>query len=182
MAVTLVTGGVRSGKSRHAEHLLGAAGAVTYLATGRPDDGSDPEWSARLAAHRSRRPRSWYSVETLDLDAALDAAKGPVLVDCLGTWLTGLVDRAGSWEDLGAAADLVACRRASLCATLRRARVDVVVVTNEVGLCLVPQTPTGRFFQDQLGLLNTAVSAVAGHVHLVLAGRVIDLSGAPVVP
>lgn len=196
MAVTLVTGGARSGKSRHAEHLAGAAerlpsaaeplagvtAAVTYLATGLPDDGSDAEWSARLSAHRSRRPPSWRSVETLDLEAAVDAAQGPVLVDCLGTWLTGLVDRAALWDDLGAAADLVACRRASLCASLRRASVDIVVVTNEVGLCLVPQTPSGRFFQDQLGLLNAAVSAVADHVHLVLAGRVIDLSAAPVVP
>ena len=181
MTVTLVTGGARSGKSRHAEQLVGATPSVTYVATGQPDDGSDQEWSTRVAQHRARRPATWSSVETLDLVGVLATGSQPVIIDCLGTWLTGLVDRAGAWDELDRAGAGVGEQTGALCRALPAARVDVVLVTNEVGMALVPQTPSGRFFQDQLGTLNAAVAAVADHVHLVVAGRVLDLSNAPVV-
>ena len=67
----LVTGGARSGKSRHAEGLLSGADAVTYVAPGRPADGTDPEWDARVAEHRARRPSHWRTVETSDISAAV---------------------------------------------------------------------------------------------------------------
>ncbi len=188
MAVTLVTGGARSGKSRHAEGLLCAGNAVTYVATGRPADAADalgaadPEWSARIARHVARRPAGWRTLETLDLVHALTHVPGPLLLDCLGTWLTGLVDRAEAWSDLERADALVRNHSAALCAALTARTGDVVLVTNEVGMALVPQTASGRFFQDELGTLNAAVAAMADHVHLVVAGRVLDLSAAPVVP
>ncbi len=181
MATTLVTGGTRSGKSRHAEALVASASDVTYVATGRRDDGTDPDWAARLAAHRERRAPSWHVVETLDVVGVLAAPRGPVVVDCLGTWLTGLVDVAGAWADLAAAAALVEAAGEALCDALRQVQVDVVVVTNEVGLAPVPLTASGRFFQDELGRLNAAVAAACDRVHLVVAGRVLDLSDAPVV-
>ena len=90
----MITGGVRSGKSRYAELLLADEPAVTYLAPG-PNGDSDPEWAARIAAHRLRRPASWTTVETADLAGALRAADQPVMIDCLGTWLTATIDRAG---------------------------------------------------------------------------------------
>ncbi|MDY6999957.1 MAG: bifunctional adenosylcobinamide kinase/adenosylcobinamide-phosphate guanylyltransferase, partial [Actinomycetota bacterium] len=90
----LVTGGARSGKSRHAEGLLPGAGVVTYIAPGRPADGTDPDWDARVALHRERRPAHWRTVETSDVGAALAAADGPVLVDCLSTWLVAVLDEA----------------------------------------------------------------------------------------
>lgn len=187
MTTTLVTGPVRSGKSRHAEDLFSAEAEVLYVATGRPADtaGStdplDTEWAARLLAHRERRPASWRTLETHDLTGAVEEATVPVLVDCLGTWLTALVDDFG-WDDLAAARDHVRAATARLVEVLGRARVPVVVVTNEVGWSLVATTPAGRFFQDELGRLNASVAATAQRVHLVVAGRVLDLSDAPVVP
>jgi len=104
-----------------------------------------------------------------------------VLVDCLGTWLTALVDDAG-WDDLVVAAGAVRREADRLIEALCAATVPVVVVTNEVGWSLVPTTASGRLFQDELGRLNALVATVAAQVHLVVAGRVVDLSESPVVP
>jgi adenosylcobinamide kinase/adenosylcobinamide-phosphate guanylyltransferase len=175
---TLVTGPVRSGKSRHAESLLWNAPEVVYVATGRSSDGSDPEWDRRVEVHRATRPSGWRTIETADAAGAVRDAGAPVLLDCLGTWLTAVVDEAG-WADLTAAAALVSSRVTELIESLCAATHPVVVVTNEVGWSVVPATASGRFFQDELGRLNAAVSAVAGHVHLVVAGRVLDLTDAP---
>lgn len=198
---TLVTGPVRSGKSRHAEDLLSHRSDVTYVATGPsvhdPEStlqadvvdptgtadraAGDAEWRRRVEGHRERRPSSWRTLETTDVAGVLAAAEGPVLVDCLGTWLTAVVDATG-WEDLEAAAAAVRRESDRLVESLCRATVPVVVVTNEVGWSLVPVTAPGRLFQDELGRLNARVSSVARHVHLVVAGRVLDLDDAPVVP
>jgi adenosylcobinamide kinase/adenosylcobinamide-phosphate guanylyltransferase len=180
VTVTLVTGPVRSGKSRHAEHLLINHAVVRYVATGSTRD-ADEQWQRRVEQHRLRRPAGWVTVESLEVAAELRTAEVAVLVDCLGTWLTGLVDRVG-WEDLDAAAAQVAAARDDLLAALEETRVPVVVVTNEVGWSLVPTTASGRFFQDELGRLNAAVARRAARVHLVIAGRVLDLTSAPAVP
>jgi adenosylcobinamide kinase/adenosylcobinamide-phosphate guanylyltransferase len=180
MTVTLVTGPVRSGKSRHAEDLLAGHRDVVYLATG-PRPAGDPEWATRVAEHRARRPSNWTTVETTAIATVMRAAASPVLLDCLGTWLTSLVDEAG-WEDLDAAREVVATASDDLLAALGATRVPVVIVTNEVGWGVVPATESGRFFADELGRLNAAVSERAEAVHLVVAGRVLDLTGAPVVP
>ncbi|GAA2038561.1 bifunctional adenosylcobinamide kinase/adenosylcobinamide-phosphate guanylyltransferase [Terrabacter terrae] len=187
---TLVTGPVRSGKSRHAEDLLSDRSDVTYVATGQPLppagasgslDPGDVEWRRRVESHRDRRPTAWRTVETTDLALALDTATGPVLVDCLGTWLTAVVDATG-WDDLEAAASAARRETDRLVESLCRTSVPVVVVTNEVGWSLVPTTASGRLFQDELGRLNARVASVARHVHLVVAGRVLDLGDAPVLP
>ena len=98
----LVTGGVRSGKSRHAEELvltLAGDGPATYVAPGpTTDHDRDPDWAARVAAHRARRPAAWGTIETRDVAAALREGSAPVLVDCLGTWLTGVLDEERAWE------------------------------------------------------------------------------------
>ena len=93
MTLTLVTGGVRSGKSRYAEALLRTAPVVRYVAP-LVDAGDDPEWVRRVQAHRLRRPAGWVTVEGPDVAAAVRRAAEPVVVDCLGTWVTALVDRA----------------------------------------------------------------------------------------
>ena len=171
----LVTGGVRSGKSRHAEGLLADAGRVTYVAPGRPADGSDPDWDARVAAHRARRSPDWQTVETADLTSALAAADGPVLVDCLSTWVVALVDDAGLWEapsaDVG---NLVGPHVDALCDVLGQVP-QAVVVTNEVGLGVVPAHRSGVLFRDALGTVNQRVAEVCDEVHLVIAGRVLRL-------
>ena len=177
MSVTVVTGGVRSGKSRHAEALLAERDDVTYIATGQPADADadDAEWRERVARHQAARPTTWTTVETLDLVPLLDMPGGPLLVECLGTWVTGLVDRAGLWDDLPAAAVLVEAEGAALAEALTRTSRDVVLVTNEVGWSLVPLTPSGRFFTDALGRVNTAVAGVADHAVLVVLGRALTL-------
>lgn len=182
MSVTLVTGGIRSGKSRHAETLAAGPSDVTYVATGPLDREADEEWARRLALHRERRPSGWSVLETLDAAGVLTAARGTVVVDCLGTWITGLVDDAGLWDDLDAAADLLEAATDVLRDALTATRADVIVVTNEVGMAPVATTPSGRWFQDALGRLNAIVASAADRVHLVVAGRVLDLSDAPVVP
>lgn len=177
----LVTGGVRSGKSRHAEGLLGDA-PTTYVAAGpSPDVESDPDWVARVAAHRAHRPASWRTEETTDLAAVLGAADQPVLVDCLGTWLAAVIDTASlgdgsawdaSTDEVGA---LVLRRLDGVLSALRAADVDVVLVTNEVGLGVVPEHRSGRLFRDLLGTVNQRVAEACDEVHLVVAGRVLRI-------
>lgn len=174
MAV-LVTGGVRSGKSRYAESLLPPDG-VTYLTPGYPPDGNDAEWSARVAAHRLRRPASWRTVETIDIASAIRDASGPVLVDCLGTWLTRLLDSWDAWEDSDA---VIAVRLqpevAALVAAVSAYSGDLVLVTNEVGWGVVPEHRSGRIFADHLGRVNQQVAAVCEQVILMVAGRPLPL-------
>jgi adenosylcobinamide kinase/adenosylcobinamide-phosphate guanylyltransferase len=160
--VTLVLGGARSGKSAHAERLVEDAGAGgIYLATA---EAGDDEMAERIRTHRARRGPSWTTVEEpLELAAALArhaAADRPVLVDCLTLWLSNL---------MGAGRD-VARERGELVAALAAVPGPVVLVSNEVGLGLVPETPLGRAFRDEAGRLNQAVAAVAERVIFVAAG------------
>lgn len=176
----LVTGGVRSGKSRHAEELVRAlaqGGPATYVAPGpTTEEDPDADWAARVAEHRARRPAGWTTVETRDLAAALGAGEGPVLVDCLGTWLTAVLDEEQAWEAPAAElARLVDLRADELVAALARTDREVVLVTNEVGLGVVPAHRSGRVFRDLLGTLNQRVGRACDEVHLVVAGRTLRL-------
>lgn len=174
----LVTGGVRSGKSIHAEQLLRDEPAVRYVAPGpTAEEDDDPDWVARIVAHRARRPAHWATVETRDLaDALSTAGESAVLVDCLGTWLTATLDGAGLWE---ASANQVhahvMARTNAAMAALSSATGPVVVVTNEVGLGVVPEHRSGRLFRDLLGVVNQRFAGACDEVHLVVAGRVLRL-------
>lgn len=172
----LVTGGVRSGKSTHAEALIGDEPA-TYVAAGpTPDAENDPDWVSRVAAHQARRPASWTTVETQDLAAAVRSAEQPVLIDCLGTWLTAVIDGEGAWEqEADVIHSLVVARTDELVAAVHECDHHVVVVTNEVGLGVVPEHRSGRLFRDLLGTVNQRVAAACDEVHLVVAGRVLRL-------
>jgi len=181
MSVTLVLGGARSGKSRYAESLLRLHPEVTYVAPGPVPDGSDPEWADRIWLHQARRPAGWTTLESADLAEVIRGAGHPVLVDCLSTWLTRLVDDIDAWQDRERAQAHLVTKTASLLDALASATVDIVLVTNEVGSSIVPGTASGRMFRDDLGRLNAAVSGASDHVALVVAGRVLDLSGCPVV-
>ncbi|WP_216656419.1 bifunctional adenosylcobinamide kinase/adenosylcobinamide-phosphate guanylyltransferase [Nocardioides marmotae] len=175
-AKVLVTGGVRSGKSTHAERLLAGDVSVDYVAPGPVPTADDADWAARVAAHRSRRPASWTTHETRDLASVLGSATAPVLIDCIGTWLTAVVDAAALWE---APADevhaVVLGELEPVVAALVAAPVGVVLVTNEVGLGVVPAHRSGRLFRDLLGTVNQRVGAACDEVHLVVAGRVLRL-------
>ena len=173
----LVSGGVCSGKSTHAESLLAAEPTVTYVAPGPTvDEDEDPDWAARVAAHRARRPGTWRTVETRDLDAAISGARDAVLVDCLGTWLTSVLDAESAWDRDGEGVRaLVEARLVSLTGALEAAAGTVVLVTNEVGFGVVPEHRSGRLFRDLLGVVNQRVAAACEEVHLVVAGRVLHL-------
>jgi adenosylcobinamide kinase/adenosylcobinamide-phosphate guanylyltransferase len=173
----LVTGGVRSGKSRHAESLLPAGERVTYVAPGPTTaEDADPDWAARIAAHRERRPARWVTRETRDLASAVREAPGPVLIDCLGTWLSALLDAEEAWTaPSDQVRDLVERRLVDLAAALEDTPRTVVVVTNEVGLGIVPEHRSGRLFRDLLGTVNQRVAAVCDDVVLVVAGRTLTL-------
>lgn len=171
----LVTGGVRSGKSRHAEALLADSAAVTYVAPGYPADPAvDADWAARVAAHRLARPAHWETIETAEVATALRETTGAAIVDCLGTWLTRQLDELGAWETRGWERDLET-RIDALTAAWVRAPGPLVAVTNEVGMGLVAEHRSGRVFADWLGRTNQAVAAACDEVHLVVAGRVLVL-------
>jgi adenosylcobinamide kinase / adenosylcobinamide-phosphate guanylyltransferase len=169
---TLVLGGVRSGKSRHAEDLLASYPSVTYVATGGTREG-DAEWAQRVALHRERRPGSWSTIETSDVAKVLRDADEPLLIDCLGTWLTARLDLHDVWNDGDAAA--VDADIDDLLDAWQQCRVPVVAVSNEVGSGVVPASASGRLFRDMLGRLNASVAAVSETVTLVVAGIPVSL-------
>ena len=163
----LVLGGQRSGKSRHAESLVTASGlAPVYLATATA---GDDEMTARIATHRERRGAAWRTVEEpLDLPAALLRESGPgfhVLADCLTVWLSNLM---GAGRDVDAEGD-------ALVAALARVTGPVVLVSNEVGLGIVPDNALARRYADALGILNQKAAAAADRVVLMAAGLPLTL-------
>jgi len=156
--ITLVLGGVRSGKSEVAERLAGP-GPGTYLATGLAAPGDD-DFADRIARHRARRPASWATVEEpCAVPEVLARLHGVVLLDALGTWIA---------NDLQADID-------ALVKALVHRPGDTIVVSEEVGLGVHPPTELGRLFADRLGEANRQVAEVADRCLLVVAGRVIDL-------
>jgi adenosylcobinamide kinase/adenosylcobinamide-phosphate guanylyltransferase len=170
----LVLGGARSGKSERAELRLAGEPEVTYVATG-PDGTGDPEWAARVAAHRVRRPAWWRTAETTDLSGVLRTARGAVLIDGIGTWLAAVMDECGGWDGGAAGLARLAARTAGLVSAWRQAGAYVVAVSDETGLGVVPATPAGRLFRDELGRLNRALAAESEEAELIVAGRVLSL-------
>ena len=159
--ITLVLGGARSGKSHIAERLAAASSDdVTYVATMRVND--DDDLASRVAQHQQRRPSRWSTVEAEDnLVSVLSATTGTVLIDSLGPWLAGLSEMK---PDLLGLVD-----------ALSRRVGDTIIVSDEVGLSVHPESPLGRDFRDALGTLNQTIALVADTVFLVVAGRVLSL-------
>ncbi|WP_221355607.1 bifunctional adenosylcobinamide kinase/adenosylcobinamide-phosphate guanylyltransferase [Streptomyces beigongshangae] len=176
---TLVLGGARSGKSVEAERRLESFPDVLYVATGGTRNG-DGEWAARVHAHRERRPGSWRTAETCDLVPVLAEDGPPVLIDCLSLWLTDAMDSVRAWDDdewAGGGERALRARVGELTAAVRASRRTVVAVSNEVGSGIVPATPSGRRYRDELGRLNTAFATECEHVLLVVAGQALALKG-----
>jgi adenosylcobinamide kinase / adenosylcobinamide-phosphate guanylyltransferase len=184
----LVLGGARSGKSERAELRLAGEPDVTYVATGLVGGGTgggdpagpaDPEWAARVAAHRARRPGWWRTAETTDLAGMLTSAGGAnaaLLIDGIGTWLAAVLDECGGWDGSAESAAGVAARIAGLVAAWRQTQAYVVAVSDEAGLGVVPATPAGRLFRDELGRLNQLLAAESEETELVVAGRIFPLA------
>ena len=168
MGFVLLTGGVRSGKSRLAVELAAGSGRdVLFVATARE---TDPDMAARIQAHRNQRPAGWRTEEEPERVAEQVAAAPPasfVVVDCLGLWVSNLMAAGG--DEAAVAAEAVRLAEALA------AREAAVVVTNEVGMGVHPQSALGRSFRDLLGRVNTIVAGAAGEAYLVVAGRLLPL-------
>jgi adenosylcobinamide kinase/adenosylcobinamide-phosphate guanylyltransferase len=165
--LTLVLGGARSGKSRHAEMLVERAGlACHYLATGTA---GDAEMAARIEAHQARRGEHWtLHEEPLALAASLARISAPdraLLVDCLTLWLGNLMLAE---RDLAAETE-------GLVQALAAARGPIVLVSNEVGQGVVPLNAMARAFVDAAGHLHQRIAALADRVELVTAGLPLTL-------
>ena len=160
----LITGGARSGKSTLAEHrALQPCGRAIYIATARVYPG-DTEMSKRIATHKARRgPEAWDNMDVpTDLPAALREtdAGAPRLVDCLTLWLTNLMMDEADWRT----------ETDALIRALAEQTAPVILVSNEVGLGIVPENELGRAFRDAAGHVNQAVAATCDEVWLAVAG------------
>ncbi|MHC2257979.1 adenosylcobinamide kinase/adenosylcobinamide-phosphate guanylyltransferase [Bradyrhizobium embrapense] len=161
MAVILITGGARSGKSRRAElRACSFPGHPVYVATA---EALDAEMDDRIARHRERRGGDWIEREVpLDLVEALAETDGggARLVDCLTLWLSNLLHAERDWSR----------EVARLADALPRQRSPVIMVTNEVGLGIVPDNALARSFRDAAGLMNQSIAGAADEVEFVVAG------------
>lgn len=165
---TLVLGGARSGKSRFAQQLAESLAARrVYIATAEP---RDEEMRRRIIRHQADRGPDWRTIEApTDLIGAVGAA-GPgeaVLIDCLTLWLSNLFGRGLDWE----------VQLALVIEHLKQVENPIVMVSNEIGLGLVPETKLGRDFRDAQGRLNQRVAAACRRVAFVAAGLPLWLKG-----
>jgi adenosyl cobinamide kinase/adenosyl cobinamide phosphate guanylyltransferase len=171
MPLTFLVGGARSGKSGLAVRLASEwEGPVVVLATAEARD--DGELAARIARHRLERPASWRTVEEpLDLVGELGRVpeRAFLLIDCLTLWAANALE--AGWDE--EAIERAAADAAALAAARRS---PTVVVSNEVGMGIVPATPLGRSFRDLQGRVNTVFAGHADRACLVVAGRTLELT------
>jgi adenosylcobinamide kinase/adenosylcobinamide-phosphate guanylyltransferase len=174
--LTLVTGGARAGKSRYALSLVSAERPAIYIATA---EALDEDMVGRIARHRAERPTAWSTVEApIELATAVRQAPAPhpIIVDCLTLWVSNLLLRDAPplevrdpWYPAAIVDDLVEA--------LTSRQPAVIVVTNEVGLGIVPPTALGRTYRDALGRINQRVAEVASRVTLLVAGLPVAIKG-----
>lgn len=182
--LTLVLGGIRSGKSVIAVKLAADSGfPVTVVATGLP---SDPEMQARIVAHQAARPKNWTVLEEAlqPQRAVANVARGTVLLDSIDSWLGNLMHDSGSpgsdWspESTNKLHGRIDVSLSQLIETAATRHLTLIVVSSEVGLGLVAATPQGRAFTDLLGRANQGLAASAERVLLTIAGLASELKPA----
>lgn len=169
-AAVFVLGGARSGKSVFAENLATESGMERhYVATGRA---YDDEMRVRIAAHRQQRGQGWHTheepLDLVDKLLELDQPGRVVLVDCLTLWVTNLMMEAE---------DTIDEQAARLAAHVAGARARLIIVSNEVGLGIVPENAMARAFRDHAGRLHQKVAAAAGEVFFIAAGLPLRMKG-----
>lgn len=184
MAVTLVTGPVRSGKSRYVMALAKAsARRVRYVATAVREPG-DGEWDTRLQRHMSDRPPEWESIESaaLGAEALLDLFRNAapdecIIVDALGTWLAARIATSidAMEENFAAFEAQMDAEAHHLASAMLDSRAQVVIVAEEVGWDIVPVAASARLFRDVLGRMKQRIAAEAAGVYLVVCGYALDL-------
>jgi len=156
--ITLVLGGARSGKSAYAEKIIEDLGGGIYLATSRV---WDAEMAERVQIHQARRNDLWRTVEEpVAIHDIIANTDKPMLVDCLTLWLSNLMEMEADIDQ----------ETEQLCRALKMAKQDVVLVSNEVGLGIVPDNALARKFRDLAGKINQTVAQTADRVIFVAAG------------
>ncbi len=173
--LTLILGGVRAGKSTYAQQLAADGGKVLVVATA---EAGDDEMAARIRAHRSDRPAEWDTLEE-PLDIVRELAPvvlgyDTILLDCLTLWVSNLLLKDGR---TGESVDDVVAEAGRLLDVYREGNASWIVVSNEVGLGVVPTTKLGRIYTDALGQVNRIVAAEADNVHFMAAGLPLTLKG-----
>lgn len=180
---TLVLGGARSGKSLFAEELV-AGRSCLYIATARPWPG-DTDFAERINQHVQRRPLHWATEDQRDLLDVLDALddrdqadpRGVILVDDLGTWLTHLLDSVGAWDQPRGSISEHTNRLLDILSTCKQ---DIILVSPEVGMGVIPESQAGRLFRDEIGTLNQRIADICERVVLSIAGQSIIIKDTPV--
>ncbi len=166
--LTLVLGGVRAGKSSYAQRLAASGQRVLFVATA---EAGDEEMKARIEAHRESRPAGWDTLEEpTDLAGALKPllpSYDTVLLDCLTLWVSNLLLKD---PDLESARKGILPEAERLLELYRSAGASWIIVSNEVGLGVMPPTELGRIYADELGRVNQLVAAQADDVYLMAAG------------
>ncbi len=179
--LVLLLGGARSGKSSLAERMaerLADGGVVLFVATAEP---GDEEMRQRIAMHRARRPDSWRTIEeprALGPAIAQDLGDARVvLIDCVTLWVTNLMlAGAGDSDDVPPEVEAATMAEVDrLLAAYRAGAATFLLVSNEVGLGLVPPNPLGRAYRDLLGRVNQRLAAAADEVYLLVAGLPVEL-------
>lgn len=172
-SISLILGGARSGKSRYAEELAATCGNRLYLATAVFDiaTGDDKEMTARIAQHKLRRGEHWQTIEEpLEIDKVIKAESRPdniILIDCLTIWLSNLLYHERDIE----------AHTSRLLESLSAAPGDILMVSNEVGLSIVPENALARRFRDEQGRLNQTLAKAAHNVVFIAAGLPLTLKG-----
>ncbi len=176
--ITFILGGARSGKSSYALSLAEhCEGEVLYLATGRP---CDEEMEERIKQHKESRPKSWRTIEEpLNIEIVLrdlEESVGFVILDCLSFWISNLLlHYEGKGERQNRLEEIILDHVSKIISIFKAAKAKVIVVSNEVGMGVVPPTQLGRIFRDVLGRANQAVADCANEVFLVVAGLTIRI-------
>lgn len=176
-SITLILGGVSSGKSRYAQSLASAEEEVVFLATAQP---CDEEMCAKILRHRQQRPAAWKTVEApFELEQAIvehSCSSCFLIIDCLTTFAANLlIVKQASCEAILSHIEAISH-------ALLRSPASAVIVSNEVGSGIVPEFPAGREFRDILGQINQRIARASDNVILMVAGCPLAIKGTAEVP
>ena len=180
MKITLITGGARSGKSRLAQEMAGKAGGpVLFVATA---EAGDEEMKRRIEAHRKNRPAGWTTLEvTTDIGRAISANTGmatTIIIDCITLLINNIFQQYRGTTDASALEKAVEAEINGLIECMERSSARFIIVTNEVGLGIVPADETSRLYRDLLGKANQMLAEHADEVILMVAGLPVTLKKA----
>ncbi len=179
MSSTLILGGARSGKSTLAQEMANErGGTVLFVATAEP---GDEEMAARIEAHKLARPAHWTTLEaTMGLGPRITEAlrdEKTVVIDCITLLVNNIFQHHGWPEDAELMERMVREETEGIITCMDQAKADFIIVSNEVGLGIVPGDPLSRIYRDVLGRANQLLAARAETVYLLVAGLSITLKG-----